>query len=240
MPFSSYKKFVWLLIGVLPICLIAPVNLSTWNFTGEKLILAQGNDLPFSGEAVQKVSQADLNGDGHAECLNLKYSRLEITDCGNTVFWQSPEPWQVKEAQIGDLNHDGSPEAILLVWRPFRPWPIDTFVPNGGRIKDFHDHDGFSCHVILIGWKRGGYNEVWAGSALIRPVEQLFAVDLDGDGAQELVALEGNYDSMKAGGDLTVWNWDGFGFMLTDEVKQNFQMLNVLHTQQGYKIIAGN
>jgi hypothetical protein len=87
-----------------------------------------------------------------------------------------------------------------------------------------------SCHVILIGWARDGYNELWAGSALIRPVEQLHTVDLDGDGWQELAALEGNYDSSQSGGDLTVWKWNGFGFTLADEVKHNFNQIQIIGT----------
>jgi hypothetical protein len=80
----------------------------------------------------------------------------------------------------------------------------------------------------LIGWVRGGYNEVWAGSALIRPVSQLHAIDLNGNGWQDLVSLEGQYDQEGKGGTLTVWKWNGFGFTLEDQVNQYFHGLEII------------
>jgi hypothetical protein len=225
---SSYKKYLWMILGLFPLLLVSPAQISIWKFADSKLDLYRGEYPGLSTMPVKKMMTADLNGDGTNECLLVAGQQLQITDCAAKVFWESPQTWQVKEAQIGDLNHDGKPEAVLLVWRPFKPWPIDSFVPSGGRIKDFHNKQGLSCHVILIGWKRGGYNEVWAGSSLIRPVEQLYTVDLDNDGSQELVALEGFYDADRPGGELTVWKWNSFGFILADEQKQNYSKLQVI------------
>ena len=97
------------------------------------------------------------------------------------------------QAQISDLNRDGGPEATLLVWRPFQPWPVDQWLPHGGRIESFHDDQGNSCHIILIGWRGSAYGELWAGSALAGPVRSFAAADLNGDGSQELLTLEGSY-----------------------------------------------
>jgi hypothetical protein len=67
--------------------------------------------------------------------------------------------------------------------------------------------------------------ELWAGSALVRPVSQLAVADVDGDSGQELVALEGYYDSPFKGGSLTVWRWRGFGFVLVGKVNKMYQSL---------------
>lgn len=227
--FSSYRKYLWIVIALLSLSLISPARLSYFQYSMEKIRPAAR----FPGteaEILQTRQSADLDRDGKEECVLLAKGVLTITDCEGGIFWQSPQTWQVKEAKIGDLNRDGRPEVDLLVWRPFAAWPIDKFVPAGGRIKDFHDAEGMSCHVILIGWTRGGYNELWAGSALIRPVDQLFPADLDGDGYQELAALEGQYDSTQAGGDLTVWKWDGFGFVLVDDLAQNYRYMKIIGT----------
>jgi hypothetical protein len=174
----------------------------------------------------------DLNGDGKIECIVLNNETVDITDCEKMTLWQNPAEWHVKQAFISDLNHDGKPEVTLLVWRPFQAWPIDRFLPSGGRINTFHDRQDQSCHLILIGWDGHGYNELWAGSALIRPVSQLKAADLNGDGWQELVALEGEYNGNQSGGTLTVWNWHGFGFVLLAEVKREFTQLKVMQNSE--------
>ncbi len=156
----------------------------------------------------------DLNQNGQPDCLVLGKGALKITDCGQTTHWQSPENWQVKEAQITDLNRDGEDEVTLIVWRQFQPWPIDRYLPSGGRIATFHDRQNMSCHVILIGWRDGIFVEKWAGSALAQPIFSLSAVDVTGDGYQELIALEGNYDTPQNKGQLTIWQWQGFSFAL--------------------------
>jgi hypothetical protein len=217
---------------VLALLLIEPASLSAWSFSQQALQVASLALVAPSAQWIEIQQSADLNGDGKSECLILNSERLQITNCQGKVFWQSPAGWQVKEAQVGDLNRDGKPEVDLLVWRLFKPWPIDQYLPSGGRISAFHNRAGLSCHVILIGWVRGGYNELWAGSALIQPVSQLRAVDLDGDGWQELAALEGQYDRMEQGGYLTIWKWNGFGFTLADQVKQNYSQLQIMGTDK--------
>ncbi|MPM51065.1 hypothetical protein SDC9_97811 [bioreactor metagenome] len=217
-----------LFLNSLLLVLLLPANQRTvWQVQDQKLLSVAGNFDGQKGTVVVPVMRSDLNQDGRDECLQLQAGVASIQDCFGKTLWQSPAVWQVKEAQITDLNRDGEPEVMLLVWRPFTPWPIDQDDPSGGRIKDFHNRDNESCHVILIHWARGNYNELWAGSALVRPVSQVHIADVDGDGWQELVALEGYYDSPFKGGSLTVWRWRGFGFVLEDEVNKFYQTVSV-------------
>lgn len=139
---------------------------------------------------------------------------------------------------VSDLNRDGMNELALVVWRPHQPWPVDSFLPHGGRIADFKNARGLSCHVILIGWDGQEYRELWAGSALIDPVSHIRAADLDGDGSQELVALEGSYKSWQQGGNLTVWDWNGFGFRLLERVPGNFSDLGIVSVGENVLIIT--
>ena len=101
-------------------------------------------------------------------------------------------------------------------------------MPTGGRINDFHNITGESCQIILIGWEKDTWRELWAGSALAQPVEQLRVADLNGDGWQELAALENDYDSARSGGQLTVWRWLGFGFSLLDRTESRWERLAIL------------
>ncbi len=187
---------------------------------------------------VAEVTQADINKDGEPEKVTLIDNKARLISSAGTV-WQSPESWQVTETEFTDLNHDGVMELTLLVWRPFRPWPVDKWLPDGGRISTFHDARGASCHIVLIGWEDGEFKEVWAGSALAEPVKSFLAYDLDGDGRQELVTLEGLYADSRStpARFLKVWDWNGFGFSNVSSMDGRFGSLSIAHSNNGQSLI---
>jgi hypothetical protein len=200
------------LVSALALCLLSPANLTALQW--RRSTFAHDSIQAVSTRAVQLTS-ADFNGDGSLEELALANARAIIAT-GSQTLWESPAAWSVSQAIVSDLNDDGVPEATLVVWRPYASWPIDRWLPHGGRIDAFHDAAGQSCHLILVGWKNGRWREVWAGSALSDPLLQIAAVDLDLDGAEELLALEGRYGIRQsvASGRLGLWKWNGFGFNL--------------------------
>lgn len=158
------------------------------------------------------------------DCFELVDGKAVFFRCDESSAgskWKSPDSWTVVEIVSGDLNRDGSADFGLLVWRPFEAWPIDTFLPSGGRIAEHHNQDGMSCHFILIGWDGTRYRELWAGSALAQPLSHLRTSDVDEDGYQELIGIEGKYDAGETG-DLTVWKWQGFGFSLSERIAGKF------------------
>lgn len=193
---------------------------------------------PVGSIPVNPPTTADLNTDGTPESLALTGGQLAILSDGTTV-WQSPAAWTVAQAAFTDLNRDGLPEATLLVWRPFGAWPVDEWLPHGGRISEFHDKDGNSCHLILIGWKGDHYGELWAGSALAAPVTDFAAADLNGDQVQELVTLEGAYAGNGSGPArmLKVWEWNGFGFTVVSEMEGMFSRLTLVQADDGRVLI---
>jgi hypothetical protein len=207
---------------------------------GVQLGLAGLVPAPLTGGLVplEPLLQADLNGDGQPEVLLLQQYRLEILSAGLPA-WQNPPGWRVVQAQITDLNRDGRPEAALLVWRPFRPWPVDRWLPYGGRIAGFHDKQGNSCQIILIGWRGDEYGELWAGSALAEPVRSFAAADLNGDGFQELVTLDGRYADPRTapGRKLKVWEWNGFGFSVVYGMDGTFYHLALARLAAGSILI---
>jgi len=145
------------------------------------------------------------------------------------------------QALIADLVHNGHPQAVLLVWRPIRPWPVDRWLPHGGRIASFHNSNGESCQLILIGWRRDGFGEVWAGSALADPVLRFAAADLEGKGQQELVTLEGSYSKQtnSAADDMKIWVWNGFGFSVVDSTQGSFTNLVLARDDRNRIVILG-
>jgi hypothetical protein len=213
----------------------SPIPLRAWDLGPAGLAPAS---IPLGVISVAPVAQVDFDGNGTPEKLSVTDGHAIISSGGEAV-WQSPETWRVIQAGITDLNHDGAPEATLLVWRPFRPWPVDQWLPHGGRIADFHDTEGNSCHIIVIGWREGRYREVWAGSALAEPVQSFAAADINGDNAQELVTLEGTYaDSRSAPARaLKVWEWNGFGFTVVSTIEGTFDKIALVQADTGHILI---
>jgi hypothetical protein len=171
----------------------------------------------------------DLDGDGIPESISI-LNGMAVIMGENGPAWHSPESWQVKQAILADLNRDSRLEAVLLVWREFHPWPVDRFLPNGGRIAGFQNTKGQSCHLILIGWKKNGYGELWAGSALAEPLLKVDAVDIRGNGETQLVALESGYNDPPGipARAFSAWEWNGFGFSLVRRAKGEFRQMQVV------------
>ena len=194
--------------------------------------------IPAGRVSLLPVTQADLDGDSTLETIRLTDGRAAILSGSQTV-WQSPAAWMVLQAEITNLNHDNAPEVTLLVWRPFQPWPVDQWLPHGGRIDSFHDADGQSCHIILIGWTRGGYHELWAGSAMADPITSFAVADLNNDNVQELVALEGRYADPRSAParTLKVWEWNGFGFTVVSEMEGTFSKMTLVEAEDGRILI---
>jgi hypothetical protein len=215
----NIKRFLPELIAILALFLITPMQLEAVTVApvGKQEVMEIKPFWPAvtAARLLPQVTAADLNGDGQAESLRLEAGQAQIEQ-GGQMAWRSPADWQVSQALIGDLDQDGQPEVDLLVWRPFRPWPVDRFLPFGGRIDAFQDSQGRSCQIILIAWRSGAYQERWAGSALAEPLRSFAVADLDGDGQQELVGLETAYDAplSSAARAVSIWAWNGFGFSL--------------------------
>jgi hypothetical protein len=192
----------------------------------------------FGNIPVSTLQQIDLDGDNSPETINLYNGQMSIFSHDQTV-WQSPLEWQIIQTAIADLNRDGKPEVILLLWRPFSPWPTDQWLPNGGRIAGFQNDEGQSCHIILIGWSRGGYHELWAGSAMADPISSFATADINDDEAQELVALEGRYTDSKSAPaqTLKVWEWNGFGFTVISSVEGRYRKMALVQAKDGHILI---
>ena len=127
----------------------------------------------------------------------------------------SPPDWHITDAFLADVTSDGVPEWVLLVWRPWQDWPIQRWLEAPSPIAGFRDASGESCHLILLAPQ--DRREIWAGSALPAPLLSLAVGDVDGEGRNEVVTLEGTYQSGRHGyaTHVDVWRWNGFGFTLT-------------------------
>jgi hypothetical protein len=64
---------------------------------------------------------------------------------------------------------------------------------------------------FVVGYRRGAYRLLWAGSAVADPIREVELGDVDVDGVQEMVVLEERGDAQA----VTVWRWHGWGFSLS-------------------------
>jgi hypothetical protein len=223
------------LLVLAALMLVSPAPIRTWEWADSTL---KAVHLPPNVHALLPTMQADFDGDGTPEALSLADGRARLRN-EVQIRWESLESWQVRQASIADLNRDGLPEVVLLVWRPFKPWPVDSWLPHGGRIEAFHDSAGRSCQIILIGWYQGAFRERWAGSALAQPVSRFAAADLSGNGIQLLVTLESEYDDppFAPARRLKTWEWNGFGFTLVSNMEGPFSRMAVVQAENGQALI---
>jgi hypothetical protein len=225
-----------LFLGLIALALVSPAPFKpAWEFVDSKL-----TPIPqvMGVKMFQPINSFDFDGDATLEMMELANGQA-IIQSGRKIRWQSPSTWLVKQAQIADLNNDGLPEVILLVWRKFKPWPVDTWLPNGGRISQFHNAAGMSCHIILIGWNGSSFRERWAGSAMAEPVKAFAVADLTGNGKQLLVTLESQYDDPPSAPaeKLKAWEWNGFGFTVVSQVSGAFNQLAIARENNGRLLI---
>jgi len=136
--------------------------------------------------------QADLSGDGVPEKVRRQEASVTIYQDGHPV-WQSPPEWRVVDLALGDPNDDGRAELLLAICKP---------LPDGGE----------SSHPFIIGYRGGIYRILWGGSAVSDPILEVELGDVNGDGVQELVALEARGANNQRS--ITVWRWHGWGFSL--------------------------
>jgi hypothetical protein len=130
----------------------------------------------------------DLTGDGVPELVRLQGSEAEILQ-GGQVVWRSPPEWRVRDLALGDPNADGRYEVLLAV-----------------------DGAGGTSQPFVIGYRGRLYRQLWGGSPVSDPIFEVALADLDGDGSDELAAIEAVPGG--AARALTVWRWHGWGFSL--------------------------
>jgi hypothetical protein len=141
-------------------------------------------------------ADADLDGDGAPETLAAYLaadrSRGFLTVGEGPDRWTSPlyPMWKARAARLAD---PAARLVVLGIWsrtpRHAEPEPHRT--------------------VWVLEWDGARLVERWRGSALARPLRDFVLGDADGDGRDELLALESTPESCW----LAAYRWDGFGFV---------------------------
>jgi hypothetical protein len=142
----------------------------------------------------------------------LAEGSLVLVHQGQEV-WASDPSWDVRQLLVADVNNDDEQEAALVLWKPFSVEPAiiyDTFgFPSLWREGSLRNH------LFLYRWRDAAWKRMWCSSPVADPILELAAGDVDGDGANELVVLEGSHEAPDAPArHVSVWRWNGWGFTL--------------------------
>jgi hypothetical protein len=175
-------------------------NLGGWKFESRPLLNLSGT---------VNVCIADFTGDGHADIAALVSQQWEEIHLftgdgrgsfsGKVIFGSTNEDFASSGLRIADLNRDGKPDLLFTNGDGFgptpqpgpRPWHGVQWLENRGRGK-------FQLHRIAD--LPGAYAPL--------------GVDLDGDGAMDVVALSAFNEWTKPGAVAMVW--------YRNDGKQNF------------------
>lgn len=138
--------------------------------------------------------EADLDGDGRVERITLDATRDPAVSVrrGRRLLWEGVHGrWRPWKLTIADVDGDGRKEIVVGVFKATK------FIPRPHNCIFIYDWDG----------RRAAPK--WLGSTLSRPFTDFGFADTNGDGRDELYAVETRRDSRQA---LAAYSWNGFGF----------------------------
>jgi len=167
---------------------------------------------PLIEVAAQGATLPDATPLDEGTTIVLKDGTLSVVHQGQEI-WSSDPSWDVRQLLVADVNNDGKQEAAFVLWKPFRLEPAifyDTF-----GFPSLWEEGSLRNHLFIYGWREAAWQHLWCSSPVADPILEVAAADADGDGANELVVLEGSYDAPNvAARHVTVWRWNGWGFTL--------------------------
>lgn len=154
-----------------------------------------------------KMQSADLNGNAVEEKYDLQDGKLTVTE-NEKVIWQSADDWWVEDFVLADSTNDGVVDINLSVWKS----------GSFGKFKPFwikQDDPSVKNHFFIFDWKDGKIKPIWQSSNLDAPNCQILVDDVNNDGQNELIVVEGDYaDSPDCRGKyVAVWKWNEWGFL---------------------------
>ncbi|HYG81458.1 MAG TPA: VCBS repeat-containing protein [Pyrinomonadaceae bacterium] len=138
--------------------------------------------------------ETDLDGDGRVERITLDAARDPAVSVrrGRRLLWEGVHGrWRPWKLTVADVDGDRRREIVVGVFKATK------FIPRPHNCLFIYDWDG----------RRAAPK--WLGSTLSRPFTDFGFADTNGDGRDELYALETRRDGRRA---LAAYSWNGFGF----------------------------
>jgi poly-gamma-glutamate synthesis protein (capsule biosynthesis protein) len=159
-----------------------------------------------AGGIVSKEETADLDNDAVLENYSLKNGLLTITE-NSIIVWQSSADWWIDNFILADADNNGVLDINLSLWKAGNFGPSQPFwvKENDMSVKN---------HFFIFDFVGNTMKQVWGSSNLSEPNCEFQIADIDNDGKNDLVVIEGDYshESKCYGNYVGVWKWNGWGF----------------------------
>lgn len=170
---------------------------------GTRGVIYDGNP---KGRVISKQKQADLDGDLIPEDYNLENGRLTITENGENI-WQSPKSWWIDDFVLADSNNDEIVDINLSLWK------LDNFMTSKS-LGDKEDGIKIRNYFFIFDFDNNSIKKIWGSSSLAEPNCEFEIADIDNDGKNDLVVVEGDYSQKTEcnGNYIALWKWNGEGF----------------------------
>lgn len=155
---------------------------------------------------ISRQEEADLDNNSISENYILENGRLTISE-NLKIVWQSPGEWWVDNFILADSNNDGIADINLSLWK----------AGNFGSSKPFwvKENDmSVKNHFFVLDFINGTVKQVWGSSNLAEPNCEFQIADVDNDGKNELIVIEGDYSQKPkcSGNYVAAWKWNDWGF----------------------------
>lgn len=148
----------------------------------------------------------DLNHNSNSESYELLDGSLIIRK-NKKLIWQSPDNWWIDSFVLADTENDGEININLSLWKrgsfgSSKPFWLEE---NDMSIKN---------HFFVLRHADNLVSQAWSSSNLTNPNCEFIMKDVNNDGQNDLVVIEGEYqeDLQCIGKYIAVWSWNGWGF----------------------------
>lgn len=144
---------------------------------------------------------------GHVLSLRLMHNQLSLLK-DSAVIWQTPITQKVVMAQFADVTNSANSTINYSLWKS----------KKYGRDKPFWKKDSAQQtprnHFFIYKYNADKVIPVWGSSDLDAPNCKFAIADVNNDGKNELITLEGDYANYPecSGKYLGIWVWNGWGF----------------------------
>ncbi len=158
------------------------------------------------GDIVSKKETADINKDSIPETYSLENGLLTIME-NSKIVWQSPNDWWIDNFFLADSNNDGISDINLSLWK----------AGNFGSSKPFwvkENDTSVKNHFFIFDFIGDAMKQIWGSSNLDEPNCEFQIDDIDNDGKNDLIVIEGDYSQKPRcnGNYVAVWKWNDWGF----------------------------
>ncbi|PKM91305.1 hypothetical protein CVU82_01760 [Candidatus Falkowbacteria bacterium HGW-Falkowbacteria-1] len=154
-----------------------------------------------------KEESADLDNDSVLEKYILENGVIKVFEMGNFI-WQSPVDWWVDDFALVDSDNSGNLNLNLSLWKEGN---FGSSKPFWIKENDMSIKNHFFIYEFSVDKE---FKQVWSSSNLAVPNCEFKIGDVDMDGKNDLIVIEGSYldDFSCKGNYVAVWKWNSWGF----------------------------